>query len=73
MSGRKIDDHSSWVGSSPKNVPLPDGAKMKSMRSAEGAGHLGSTYPDTEEQVLRDQNAGIGKAKSHAIKPGYRN
>lgn len=72
MSGRRIDDHSSWVGKSPKNVPFPDGAKMKQMSSAEGAGHVGSSYPDTEEMVKRDQDHGIRKAESHKMKPGYR-
>ncbi len=73
MSGRRIDDHSAWMGKGGKGVVMPDGAKVKSMKSAEGAGHLGSTYPDTDEQIHRDQNAGISKAKSHAMKPGYRN
>jgi hypothetical protein len=74
MSGRRIDDHKSWMGGPGKNSVLPDGPhKTKAEMSAEGAGHLGSEYPDTTEQIHRDQNMGIGKAKGHAIKPGYRN
>jgi hypothetical protein len=73
MSGRRIDDHSSWMGKGGA-YPLPDGPhKLKAERSAEGAGHLGSTYPDTTEDILRDQDAGISKAEGRKIKPGYRN
>jgi hypothetical protein len=57
-----------------REYPLPDGPhKLKAERSAEGAGRLGSSYPDTTEDILRDQNAGIGKAEGRKIKPGYRN
>lgn len=73
MSGRKIDDHSFWGGARPKGSVLPEGAKMKSISDVEGAGHVGMAYPDTEEKIHRDQEHGIGKAKSHEIKPGYRN
>lgn len=72
MSGRRIDDHSFWAGSRGKGVVMPDGAKVKSMKSAEGAGHVGSSYPDTEELVHRDQEHGIRKAEAHKMKPGYR-
>lgn len=72
MAGRRIDDHASFAGKGGK-YPLPEGNKMKEFRSAEGAGHLGSLYPDTSEDIHRDQDKGIAKAKSHAIKPGYRN
>ncbi len=74
MSGRRIDDHSFWAGGRGKDSVLPDGPhKVKTERSAEGAGHLGSTYPDTTEEIYRDQEAGIRKAEGRKIKPGYRN
>jgi hypothetical protein len=74
MSGRRIDDHSVWVGAKGKDAVFPDGPhKVKTERSAEGSGHLGMKYPDTTEMIRRDQMAGDGKAKSHEIKPGYRN
>ena len=72
MSGRKIDDHASFAGS-PGKMALPEGNKVKSYHSSEGSGHLGSQYPDTSEEIHRDQMHGDKKAKSHAIKPGYRN
>lgn len=72
MSGRKIDDHSFWGGAKPKGSVLPEGAKMKEERSADGAGHLGAEYPDTTEAILKDQMKADSKVKSHAQKPGYR-
>lgn len=72
MSGRRIDDHSSFMGKGGA-YPLPEGNKMKAERSAVGAGAVGSNYPDTTEDILRDQNAGISKAEGRKIKPGYRN
>lgn len=74
MSGRKIDDHSFWAGGPGKNSVLPDGPhKTKVETSAEGSGYLDSLYPDTTEDIRRDQMAGNGKIKAHPIKPGYRN
>jgi hypothetical protein len=74
MSGRKIDDHSSWVGAPGKGHVFPDGPhKVKMESSAEGAGHLGSKYPDTTEQIKQDQEMGIRKAEKYPIKTGYRN
>lgn len=72
MSGRRIDDHHSFAGS-PGKMALPEGNKVKSYTSSEGAGHLGMEYPDTSEMIHRDQSHGDKKTKSHAIKPGYRN
>lgn len=72
MSGRRIDDHSSWVGKGSKGVPLPLGSKMKEMSSAEGAGHVGMEYPDTDEKVKGIQKQMDGKIKAKPMKPGYR-
>ena len=70
---RKIDDHSSWMGSAGKDMVMPAGCKTKSMESAgEGAGDL-AKYEDTEEAIRSQQKAGIAKAKGHSMKPGYRN
>lgn len=71
MSGRRIDDmgglpHTSDMSMKSKN-------NLKHYESAEGAGHLGSLYPDTTEDIKRDQMAGDGKIKGRPIKPGYRN
>lgn len=71
--GQRIDDHSFWAGSKGKASVFPDGPHKEKMESsAEGAGHL-SQYEDTTETIKAQQVAGIGKAKSHPLKPGYRN
>lgn len=72
MSGRKIDDHSFWGGARPKGSVLPDGAKMRSISSVEGAGAVGRKYPDTEEDIHKDQEHAIHKVERDEIKPGYR-
>ncbi len=73
MAGRRIDDHSAWMGSRGQNSVLPDGPhKTKVERSAEGAGHIGTDYPDTTEAIHRDQMHGDSKIKSHKMKTGYR-
>lgn len=72
MSGRKINDHSFWAGGKSSGSVFPEGAKVKHESSAEGAGHLGSEYPDTTEQVKSVQSMGDSKAKAHKTKAGYR-
>lgn len=71
MSGRRIDDHSAWMGKG-KNYPLPDGPhKLKAERGCEGAGHI-ADYPDTTEDIHRDQEASVRHLESKRMKPGYR-
>ncbi len=70
--GRKISDHSSWVGKSTADSVLPMGTKHKSESSAEGAGHL-STYEDTTEAIKASQLKAKAKIAGHASKPMYRN
>ncbi len=73
MSGRRIDDHSSWMGGPGKDSVLPDGPhKTKSQMSAEGAGAV-KMYEDTSEAVKSQQDKGIGQAKRRPLKAGYRN
>jgi len=71
MSGRKINDFGGMPHTS--DMSMKSGNRVKNFSSAEGAGHVGSSYPDTTEAIQKDQNAGIAKAKGHAMKPGYRN
>ena len=71
MSGRRIDDHSFWAGGPSKGSVFPEGAKVKEEKSAEGAGGI-MDYPDTTEDIVRDQKAGEGKIRSKPMKPGYR-
>jgi hypothetical protein len=74
MAGRKIDDHSAWMGKGSEGSVLPLSSKMKQFSSAGGNERSGSLdYHDTTEEIERDQEHGIGKAKSHKLKPGYRN
>lgn len=69
--GKRIDDHASFAGKGGA-YPLPVGNKMKSESHAEGSGHE-MDYEDTNEAIVRNQKAGDAKAKSHKMKPGYRN
>lgn len=71
MAGRRIDDHSSWVGRKSKGSVFPMGAKTKDESSAEGAGSVGK-YEDTTEAIKGAQEAGIRKAKSLPLREGYR-
>lgn len=72
MSGRRIDDHKSWVGAAPMGQVYPDGAKVKHEKSVEGDGHIGTEYSDTTEMIAKDQEHGDSKMKSHKMKAGYR-
>jgi hypothetical protein len=70
--GQKIDDHSSWIGKAGKDMVMPQGVHTKSYTSAEGAG-AENDYEDTTEMIKEQQMKGVGKAKSHPLKPTYRN
>lgn len=72
MSGRRIDDHANWTGSAEKGGVFARDAKMKQEHSAEGAGHLGSTYPDTTDQIRSGQMKADAKTKAHKMKESYR-
>lgn len=73
MSGRRINDHAFWAGKAEKGMVFPKGAHTKEEHSAEGEGHVGMRYPDTTEDIHRDQMHGAGKMAKHQIKEGYRN
>lgn len=70
--GQRIDDHSSWAGSSSKESPLPMNSKMKQFSSAEGAGSE-MDYEDTTEKVKSQQMEGVKQIKGRQMKPLYRN
>ncbi len=70
--GQRIDDHSSFAGSSSKQSVLPVGNKVKTYTGAEGAGSE-MDYEDTTEKIKSQQDMGIGKVKARPVKPGYRN
>ena len=69
--GQRIDDHKAWMGSRGKNVPLPDGAKMKQISEEEGAGSV-MRYEDKEEAIKHVQKEGVKQLKNRPLKPGYR-
>lgn len=71
MSGRKISDHSSWMGSAGKDMVLPMGAKTKKETSAEGFGGL-SHYEDTTETIKSQQEMAKKDVHKHPMKSGHR-
>ena len=73
MSGRKITDHSSWVGKAGHGHVFPDGphkVKMESSDSHSGELHH---YEDTTEAIKSQQEHNAKKIRGHAQKPGHRN
>lgn len=70
MSGRKINDYGGLPHTS--DMSMKSKNSLKHFSSAEGSGHVGSNYPDTTEDIHRDQMHGDRKIKSHPIKPGNR-
>ena len=70
MSGRKITDMGGYPHTS--DMSMKSKNHLKEYHSAEGSGGLDGKYPDTTEDIRRDQMAGDGKIKGRPIKPGYR-
>lgn len=70
--GRKINDHSSWMGKGSNGSVFPMGAKTKSESSAGGAGHL-ADYEETTEAIKSAQEMGQKKIHAHNRKSDYRN
>jgi len=71
MAGRRVDDHSAWMGAEGKESILPMGVKTKSFSNGEGAGEV-KEYEDTIEKISAVQANGVRKIKGHGNKPGYR-
>lgn len=72
MSGRRIDDHGSWVGKGGHGTVFPDGAKTKAVEHSEGFGGL-SHYEDTNETIVSQQRMNVKKVHGHPQKAGHRN
>ena len=70
MSGRKINDYGGYPHDS--DMSMKSKNRVSHERSAEGAGYLDAKYPDTTEDIHRDQERGIKKAEGHQIVPGNR-
>lgn len=71
MSGRRIEDRGGYPHTS--DMSMKSKNSVKHFTSAEGDGEIGSEYPDTTEDIHRDQEHGVSKIKGRAIKQGYRN
>ena len=61
----------SWMGSSSKESALPMGCKVKIEKQVTGAGEL-SSYPDTVEQITKNQEREVAKIRRHKISEGER-
>lgn len=72
MAGRRIDDHSSWVGKAESGEVVPKGVKVKHEMGAEGDGNL-SEYEDTADKIVSQQKMSVSKLKSHKQRPLHRN
>lgn len=72
--GRRIDDHSSWVGMGSKGSVFPDGPHKVKMESSAMSEGMVKDYQDTTEKIKKAQDAAAGKVKGHQGKlPEYRN
>ncbi len=71
MSGRKINDHGSWIGKGSDGTVFPMGCKLKGESSAEGFGEL-NKYEDTTESIRSQQEMNKKKVHSQPMKAGYR-
>lgn len=69
MAGRKINDFGGYPHTS--DMSMKSKTHLKEYHSAEGSGGI-KDYPDTTEEIHRDQMAGDKKVKSQPMKPGYR-
>ncbi len=71
MAGRRIDDHDNWTGKAPGGQVFADGSKMKEEPASDGAGGI-MDYPDTSEDIHRDQGEGERSIRAKPMRPGYR-
>lgn len=65
----RIDDFGGWPKDS--DGMMKSRNKLKEYKSAEGAGGL-EEYPDSTEEIRRDQERGESLMKRHKQKSGYR-
>lgn len=69
MGARKIDDFGGYAKDS--DGLMKSKAHLKRYESVEGAGGI-KDYPDSPEEIARDQKAGDAKIKGRPMKAGYR-
>lgn len=70
MSGRRINDYGGLPHTS--DMSMKSKNYLKEYKSAEGSGAIDGLYPDTTEDIHRDQEHGDGKIKGRPMKTGYR-
>jgi hypothetical protein len=70
MSGRKINDYGGMPHSS--DMAMKSKNSLKHFSSAEGSGAIDGKYPDTTEDIKRDQLHGDSKIKGRPMKEGFR-
>lgn len=66
---RRINDYEGMPHTS--DMAMKSSNKLKEYHSCEGAGAM-PNYPQTSEDIHRDQKAGVGKLEGRKMKPGYR-
>lgn len=69
MAGRRINDYGGMPHTS--DMSMKSKNHLKEYHTAEGAGSI-KDYPDTTENIHRDQEHGEGKIRSKPMKTGYR-
>lgn len=73
MSGRRIDNHSNWIGSKGKASVFPDGPHKEKMESSAGGVGEVTSYEDTTETIKSQQEMAKRKVKGHGRKAEHRN
>jgi hypothetical protein len=69
MAGMGINDYGGMPHTS--DMAMKSKTHTKEYQTAEGMGGI-KDYPDTTEQVHRDQRSGESQIKKQPMKPGYR-
>jgi hypothetical protein len=69
--GRRIDDHSAWMGKGGKESVLPKGVHVKEYSSDGHAAEV-MKYEDSSEAIKSQQEMNKSKVKGHPQKPGHR-
>lgn len=70
MSGRRITDMGNMPHTS--DMSMKSKTHVKHYHSAEGSGAIDGKYPDTTEDIHRDQMHGDSKIKGRPMRPGNR-
>jgi hypothetical protein len=73
MSGRRIDDHSNWMGAASKGSPFPDGGHKLKQESSDGHAGTLKRYEDTSEKIKEQQEESVRKIHSLPRKSLHRN